>query len=78
MVMGIILYLIHRGQYVSFVIWLYMITPFVRRVVDYQAGYQDVSMVTLAPQLAATVSLFCVFQKLPLLITFTFCLFCLS
>ena len=63
LVLGVVLYTVHRGQYVSFVIWLYMITPFVRRVVDYQAGFQEVSIVTLAPQLAATVSLFCIFKS---------------
>jgi hypothetical protein len=72
LVLGVVLYTVHRGQYVSFVIWLYMITPFVRRVVDYQAGFQEVSIVTLAPQLAATVSLFCIFKKLPLLYSMSF------
>ena len=72
MVLGTVLYTIHRGQYVSFVIWLFMITPFVRRVVDYQAGYQEVSIVTLAPQLAAAVSVFCFVKKLPLLYSMSF------
>lgn len=71
-VIAAILFAIHRGQYVAFVIWLYMITPFVRRVVDYQAGYQEVSIATLAPQLAASVALLCFFKKLPLLYSMSF------
>ncbi len=71
-VIAAILFAIYRGQYVAFVIWLYMITPFVRRVVDYQAGYQEVSIATLAPQLAASVALLCFFKKLPLLYSMSF------
>jgi hypothetical protein len=71
-VVAAMLYAVHRGQYVAFVIWLFMITPFVRRVVDYQAGYQEVSIVTLAPQLAASIALLCLVKKLPMLYNISF------
>jgi hypothetical protein len=72
LITAVMLFSIQRGQYVAFVIWLFMITPFVRRVVDYQAGYQDTSTVMLAPLLAAAVACTMLVKKLPLLYTITF------
>jgi O-Antigen ligase len=54
------------------VIWLFMITPFVRRVADYYAGYQEASLIVLAPLLAAAISLYMLVKKLPLLYSLPF------
>jgi len=35
--------------YLSFVIWLWMLTPFVRRVADLQSGWHEPSLILLAP-----------------------------
>jgi hypothetical protein len=69
---ALMLFSLHRGQYASFVIWLFMITPFVRRVVDYQAGFQEASLVVLAPLLAAAIALTMLVKKLPLLYSLSF------
>lgn len=66
------LFAIHRGQYAAFVIWLFMVTPFVRRVADYHAGYQERSIIMLAPLLAAMVAAIVLVKKLPLLYSIPF------
>ena len=71
-VLAVALFTISRTQYVTFVIWLFFLTPFVRRVVDYQLGYQETSLVVLAPILAASVSLYLLVKKLPLLYSIGF------
>ena len=71
-VVAVALFAISRTQYVIFVIWLFFLTPFVRRVVDYQLGYQETSLVVLAPILAASVSLYLLVKKLPLLYSIGF------
>ena len=35
------------GRYVGFVLWLWYLSPFVRRVADLDAGWQDPSLVLL-------------------------------
>jgi len=39
--------------YLSFVIWLWMLTPFVRRVADHQSGWHEPSLILLAPYAAS-------------------------
>ncbi len=39
------------GRYLSFVLWLWMLAPFVRRVVDAQNGFNQQSPILLAPLL---------------------------
>lgn len=72
LILAALLFAVHRGQYAAFVIWLFMITPFVRRVVDYQAGYQEASLVVLAPLLAAALSMLMLIRKLPMLYSLPF------
>jgi hypothetical protein len=52
------LYLYSRNeiQYVSFTWWLYFLTPFIRRVVDYRIGFDPSSLMLVAPLLASAVS----------------------
>jgi hypothetical protein len=50
-----------KGAYVGFVCWLYILTPFVRRVVDYRTGSPEQTLM-LAPFLA---SLVCLIALLP-------------
>jgi hypothetical protein len=49
------LYLKAPVTYLSFVWWLWFLSPFVRRLVDYKTGWVDPSPVLLAPQLAILV-----------------------
>lgn len=53
------LYAIRTDLYVGFVWWIWVLTPFIRRVVDYNLGYfTSISLVMLTPFL---VTLFCFF-----------------
>ena len=60
-IIGIYIYFSSSPQYISYCIWLWMLTPFVRRVVDFGIGFQPQSMVMLAP---FVVGLICVITVL--------------
>jgi hypothetical protein len=53
-----VLFTTRRGVYVAFVWWIWLFSPLVRRLVDYQSGYHSLSPVILTPLL---VSLFAAF-----------------
>jgi len=40
-------------SYLSFIVWLWMLTPFVRRVADLQSGWHEPSLILLAPYAAS-------------------------
>ncbi|MFQ5569665.1 MAG: O-antigen ligase family protein [Rhodothermales bacterium] len=44
--------------YVGFTWWLWFLTPFARRVIDYQAGWQDPNLVMLTPYLVSGLAVF--------------------
>jgi hypothetical protein len=50
---GFYLYLRAPYTYVSFVWWLFFLTSFIRRVVDYRTGWLDSDPILVAPYLAA-------------------------
>lgn len=56
LVTGVYLYYKYPAQYVSFVWWVWMLSPFVRRLVDWQSGWVDPSPVLLAPVLVSCVA----------------------
>ena len=43
--------------YIGFVVWVWMLTPLVRRLADYASGYHVVSIVMIAPLAATLLSL---------------------
>ncbi len=53
---GVILYLQYPVLYLGFTWWVWFLTPWVRRLVDYQSGWQDPSVVLLAPFLVTLVT----------------------
>lgn len=53
---GGLLYWKAPASYLGLTMWLFFVTPFVRRVVDEQEGWQHVSPIMLAPYLAAALS----------------------
>jgi hypothetical protein len=53
--LALLLFAARRGVYVAFVLWIWLFTPLVRRLVDYQTGYHAVSPVMLAPLLVSLV-----------------------
>ena len=55
--LGLALYLISRPLYVGYMFWVWFLTPFVRRFVDYQIGaYTESSPVMMAPYLVSVVA----------------------
>lgn len=65
LLVGIILYQRYPHIYVSYAFWIWVITPFVRRMSDLQAGYQEPSPILLAPYLVAFISILSFFNFLP-------------
>lgn len=61
-ILAFYLFLSHRNVYVAFVWWIWLVSPLVRRLVDYQTGYHSVSPVMLSPLLVT------VFASLPVLL----------
>lgn len=60
---GAWLYAVQPSLYVSFTLWTWFVTPFVRRVVDYQVGFHDpTNPVMLAPLAVTALSLFTLFR----------------
>lgn len=64
-VLAVILYRSHVNLYVSHMWWLWFITPEIRRLVDYQIGFQAVSPVMLTPYLVTGLTFFTVIHYLP-------------
>ncbi|HEX4076853.1 MAG TPA: O-antigen ligase family protein [Candidatus Acidoferrales bacterium] len=47
--LGVVLYLSAPVRYVEYTLWLWFLTPLIRRVVDWRFGYVDPNFVLLAP-----------------------------
>lgn len=47
--MGLVLLYLRPANYLAFTMWVWMLTPFYRRLADAHAGYTDASLVMLAP-----------------------------
>jgi hypothetical protein len=55
-VIGVFLFWRSKPLYVGLVCWLWFVTPFLRRMADFQSGWSPTSAVLLAPYLAASLS----------------------
>jgi len=53
---GLLLFTKNKPAYVGFVIWMWLLSAFVRRLVDQQAGFQEPSPILLAPYLVTAIS----------------------
>lgn len=53
---GLYLYWKHPVQYIVFAWWIWFLSPFIRRLVDYQSGWVDPSPVLLAPVLVSFIA----------------------
>ncbi len=62
---GLALYRNQRAFYVGYVWWLWFLTPLVRRLVDYRAGYDPINPVLVAPVLVTGLSLLSLLRHLP-------------
>lgn len=53
---GLYLYWKHPVHYVVFAWWVWFLSPFIRRVVDYQSGWVDPSPILLAPVIVSFIA----------------------
>ncbi len=62
---GAFLYFRFPILYIGFTWWIWFLTPFIRRIVDYRSIYTEPSPLLLAPYLVAAITLVTVFQNFP-------------
>ncbi len=55
-IIGVFLFWRSKSLYVGLVCWLWFVTPFLRRMTDFESGWSPTSAVLLAPYLAASIS----------------------
>lgn len=65
LVVGAFLYWRYPILYLGFIWWLWFLTPWVRRLIDYRSGWAEPSTVLLAPYLATFVTLATLLLHLP-------------
>lgn len=54
-VVAVWLYFRSRPTYITYTCWIWFLTAFVRRLADYKAGYQEPSIVLIAPYMVSAV-----------------------
>ena len=64
-----IFYKKHPLAYVTFSWWLLFVTPFIRRLSDYNGSFTDPSPMLLAPFLATIITLVSVYENIPLMLS---------
>jgi len=68
LVISVYLYRHYPVTYLSWVLWLWYLSPFVRRLIDYRGGWVDPSPVLLAPHLATVVAGLALFGRPPMIL----------
>ena len=61
---GTVLYVRSPTGYVGFTLWLWFVTPFVRRVIDMHHGWSPASPILIAPPAVALLSFFTIMRRL--------------
>jgi len=62
---GVLLYLRYPALYVGFTWWMWMLTAFVRRIIDYRSGWDPQGVILLAPYLVTFITIATFFRYLP-------------
>ncbi len=62
---GVFLYCRYPVLYLGFMWWIWFLTPWVRRLVDYQSGWVDPSPILLAPPLVTLITFATLLRYLP-------------
>jgi hypothetical protein len=62
---GLLLYFRYPLLYLGFNWWIWFLSPLVRRLIDYDSGWQDPSIVLLAPYLVTFISAITLWRYLP-------------
>jgi hypothetical protein len=60
---GFFLYQKYPAVYVSFTLWLWFLSPFVRRVVDYRSYWVEANPILIAPALVTAISAISILRK---------------
>ena len=68
LLIGATLYFRHPTLYLGFTWWLWFLTPEVRRLVDYQIGWNEISPVMIAPYLVSGMAALTLVRCLPQLL----------
>ncbi|HLT17930.1 MAG TPA: O-antigen ligase family protein [Thermomicrobiales bacterium] len=68
LLVGATLYFRHPTLYLGFTWWLWFLAPEVRRLVDYQIGWNEISPVMIAPYLVSGVAALTLVRRLPQLL----------
>ena len=56
-----------KPLYVGMTLWVWLLTPEMRRIIDYQTGYNAINVVQVTPLLVTFISALALFEKIPLL-----------
>jgi O-antigen ligase len=62
---GVVLFRYYPALYLGFLCWLWFLSPLVRRLIDYQLGYDSLNPVLAAPVLVTALSLLSLIRHLP-------------
>lgn len=62
---GMLLFQLYPMMYVSYAWWIWFITPFLRRLIDHRAGYEEPNVILLAPFLVSALSGILLYKRIP-------------
>jgi hypothetical protein len=62
---GVLLYLRYPVLYIGFTWWLWFVTAFVRRLIDYRSGWDPQGLILIAPYLVTFISLYTFVRYFP-------------
>ena len=63
--LGVFLFMTNRCLFLGFSWWLWFLTPEIRRLVDYQSGYNAISPLMLTPLLVSGITIVTLFARAP-------------
>jgi hypothetical protein len=63
---GFFLYLRYPIIYIGFTLWMWFLTPCIRRLIDHQSGWQDPSIILIAPYLVTFLTIITFLRYFPL------------
>ena len=63
--LGLFLYLHYPHLYVGFTLWMWFITPLIRRIIDYQSGFKTPGPSALVSFLVTAITFITLFKELP-------------
>jgi hypothetical protein len=65
LITAVVLYRSHPAMYMTFVWWIWFLTPGIRRYFDYLGGWSQITPVSLTPYLVSGIALVSVFRHAP-------------